>query len=70
MVMRRVQTSALCDTGRGHFDVSVPTSEYIALFIRKAIEWRYPDDAQKDKPVSLKKVDLKAGYEDSFVLKD
>lgn len=54
--------SFLCDTGRGHFDVSVPTAEYIALFIRKAIEWRYPDDAQLDKPVSLKKVDVKAGW--------
>ena len=32
--------SFLCDTGRGHFDCSPRTAEYIALFIRKAIERR------------------------------
>ena len=54
--------SFLCDTGRGHFDVSLQTAEYIALFIRKALEWRYPEDARTDKPVSLNKVDVKAGW--------
>ena len=29
--------SFLCDAGRGHFDVSDRTAEYIALFVKKAM---------------------------------
>ena len=54
--------SFLCDTGRGHFDVSYQTAEYIALFIRKAIEWRYLSESQTYKPVSLNKVDVRQGW--------
>ena len=52
--------SFLCDTGRGHFDVSPQTADYIALFIRKALEWRYPQNQNIDSPVALKKVNMKA----------
>ena len=48
--------SFLCDTGRGHFDCSPRTAEYIALFIRKAIERRLCGDG------SLCKVDPKDGW--------
>ena len=48
--------SFLCDTGRGHFDCSPRTAEYIALFIRKAIERRLCGDG------SLRKIDPKDGW--------
>lgn len=48
--------SFLCDTGRGHFDCSPRTAEYIALFIRKAIERRLCGDG------SLRKVDPRGGW--------
>ena len=54
--------SFLCDTGRGHFDVASQTADYIALFIRKALEWRYPQNQNIDSPVALKKVDVKEGW--------
>ena len=54
--------SFLCDTGRGHFDVSPQTADYIALFIRKALEWRYPQNQNIDSPVALKKVNMKDGW--------
>lgn len=51
--------SFLCDTGRGHFDVSEQTARYISRFIRKALEQRLPADGGK----TLKKVDrLQAGW--------
>ena len=54
--------SFLCDTGRGHFDVSPQTADYIALFIRKALELRYPQNQNIDSPVALKKVNMKDGW--------
>ena len=41
--------SFLCDTGRGHFDVSEQTAHYISRFIRKALEQRLPADGGKRK---------------------
>lgn len=35
--------SFLCDAGRGHFDVSDRTADYIGIFIQKALEYRMPD---------------------------
>lgn len=48
--------SFLCDAGRGHFDVSEPVADYIALFIKKALEERWNGDAP------LRKVDPAAGW--------
>lgn len=49
--------SFLCDTGRGHFDVSDATAEYIALFLKKAMKARLPEMAGADgRSVTLKKV--------------
>lgn len=48
--------SFLCDTGRGHFDCSERTADYIALFIKKALQTRLQADG------SLKKVDVRSGW--------
>lgn len=50
--------SFLCDTGRGHFDVSEQTARYISRFIRKALEQRLPADGGK----TLKKVNPASGW--------
>lgn len=50
--------SFLCDTGRGHFDVSEQTARYISRFIRKALEQRLPADGGK----TLKKVNPATGW--------
>ena len=50
--------SFLCDTGRGHFDVSEQTAHYISRFIRKALEQRLPADGGK----TLKKVNPATGW--------
>lgn len=39
--------SFLCDTGRGHFDVSEQTARYIAKFIRKSLAHRVPANGGK-----------------------
>lgn len=54
--------SFLCDTGRGHFDVAEQTADYIALFLRKALEYRFPEDASSDEPVRLKKLNPREGW--------
>lgn len=53
--------SFLCDAGRGHFDVSDRTARYIALFLKKALEWRLPE-MSGDGPVKLKQVNPKDGW--------
>ena len=48
--------SFLCDTGRGHFDCSERTADYVARFIRKSMEWRLSGDG------TLRKVDPRSGW--------
>lgn len=48
--------SFLCDTGRGHFDCSGRTADYIAKFIQKALQQRLCDDG------TLRKIDPKDGW--------
>ena len=48
--------SFLCDTGRGHFDVAGQTADYIALFLRKALEYRLSGHPSLNEPVRLKKL--------------
>ena len=54
--------SFLCDAGRGHFDVSDRTAEYIALFVKKALQARLPDTVAQDRPVALRKVRPQDGW--------
>ncbi len=54
--------SFLCDAGRGHFDISDLTVDYIGLFIRKALETRLPDSVDWTRPVALKKLNPRDGY--------
>ena len=54
--------SFLCDAGRGHFDVSDRTAEYIALFVKKALQARLPDTVARDRPVALRKVRPQDGW--------
>ena len=49
--------SFLCDTGRGHFDVAGQTADYIALFLRKALEYRLSGHPSLNEPVRLKKTE-------------
>ncbi len=54
--------SFLCDAGRGHFDVSDATAEYIALFVKKAIEYRIPHGVISPGAVELNKLDPRDGW--------
>ena len=59
--------SFLCDTGRGHFDCGDRTANYLAKFIRKALEQRLNDNGKgieynADGSVKLKKLNPKEGY--------
>lgn len=54
--------SFLCDAGHGHFDVSDEVVDYISLFIKKAAQYRLPQQQLLDKPVPLTKVDNRQGW--------
>lgn len=54
--------SFLCDTGRGHFDVAGQTADYIALFLRKALEYRLSGHPSLNEPVRLKKLNPEEGW--------
>lgn len=50
------------DPGGGHFDWSQHLAKFISLFIRKACEYRLPDNEPKNKPVVLKKINPESGW--------
>ena len=52
--------SFLCDAGRGHFDVSVETAQYISLFLKKAAQYRLKNN--KEKECKLLSIDPTTGY--------
>ena len=54
--------SFLCDTGRGHFDIADRTAGYIALFLKKTLEYRMPATYDLNKPVELKKLNPQNGW--------
>lgn len=54
--------SFLCDTGRGHFDVADETADYIARFVRKALEIRCPVSSAVNESVRMKPVDVREGW--------
>jgi len=51
-----------CDAGNGHFNYSDQLVNYLAMFIRKAAEWRLPANIPLDAPVKLKPVDPQQGW--------
>lgn len=62
MMYPRSCISFLCDTGRGHFDVAEETADYIALFLKKALEYRLLPKQSADKSCSLKKLNPEEGW--------
>ena len=52
----------LADAGHGHFDASDALVEFLALFIRQAVEARLPAEAPGDQPVALRPVDPARGW--------
>lgn len=54
--------SFLCDAGRGHFDVSDRTAQYIAFFVKKAVSVRVTDEKTSQGFPVLKKVNPREGW--------
>ncbi len=52
----------LPDIGHGHFDTSDAQVRFLAMFVRKAVEYRMPKNSPVDGPVALKPVDPKLGW--------
>ena len=50
------------DPGGGHFDSSTAQGRLIALFIRKACQYRLPAHPPKDRPVQLRPLSLQSGW--------
>lgn len=53
----RLPLSMLAAAGEGHFDVSDEKVAYLALYIRKALEYRLPAPVPDDGPVTLRPID-------------
>lgn len=54
--------SFLCDAGHGHFDVSDEVVEYLSLFLKKAAQYRLPENQNLNKPVRLTKLNPQDGW--------
>jgi hypothetical protein len=52
----RVPLSMLAEPGGGHFDVSDQKAAYLALYLKKAAEFRLPRQMPLDKPAELKSI--------------
>jgi len=52
----------LPDIGHGHFDTSDDQVRFLAMFIRKAAQYRLPMTSSVDGPVALRPVDPKRGW--------
>ncbi len=50
------------DAGAGHFDWTPDGAKIVALFIRKAAQFRLPETAPLDQSVALKPIDFKSGW--------
>jgi hypothetical protein len=50
------------DPGGGHFDWSVHQAQFVALYIRKACQYRLPKNAEGNGPVKLRKIDPQSGW--------
>lgn len=49
------------DIGAGHFDWHHDSAGVLAMFIRKAVQYRLPEHAAEDRPVVLKPIVLESG---------
>ncbi|MDP4208668.1 MAG: hypothetical protein Q8928_07640 [Bacteroidota bacterium] len=58
----KASVSFLCDAGRGHFDFSDGLVDYLALFIKKAAQYRLPKHMPLDKPATLNPVYPQSGW--------
>src|SRR5262249_15883892 len=47
----------LANPAAGHFDCSDAKVAYLALYLKKAVQYRLPEDAPLDAPVQLKPID-------------
>jgi hypothetical protein len=55
--------SMLAAPAEGHFEASQKKIEYIALYIKKAVQYRLPDESPTDAPPKLKPIDpTKTGW--------
>ncbi|MDR3706771.1 MAG: hypothetical protein P4L33_00590 [Capsulimonadaceae bacterium] len=52
----------LPDIGHGHFDTSDEQVAFLCLFLRKAVQYRFPSNAPFDAPVALKAIDPRQGW--------
>ena len=52
----------LCDAGNGHFNSSDALVDFLAMFVRKAAEWRLPEKSLANEPPKLKPVDPRQGW--------
>jgi hypothetical protein len=53
----KVPLSMLAEPGAGHFDVSDEKVAYLALYLKKAAQYRLPDEMPLDRPAKLKLID-------------
>lgn len=54
--------SFLCDAGHGHFDVSDELIDYLSLFIKKAIKYRFPATTKAGRPIELLAINPELGW--------
>ena len=54
--------SFLADAGHGHFDISDELIDYLALFLKKTVEYRLPEHSSLDAPIQLIPVEAKTGW--------
>lgn len=54
--------SFLCDAGHGHFDVSDEVVDYLCLFLKKAAQYRLPEEQPLDSPFHLNKLNPQNGW--------
>jgi hypothetical protein len=52
-----IPLSMLAEPAGGHFDVSDEKVAFLALYLKKAVEYRLPADGALDRPVALKPID-------------
>ncbi len=52
----------LAEPGRGHFDYSDDLVKFLALFIRKSVEQRWPENVLRGQPPVLKPIEPRAGW--------
>lgn len=54
--------AVVTEPGGGHFDWSEKQARFLALYIRKACQYRLPDPSPRNGPVPLKHIDPESGW--------